>query len=360
MAEYERLYPNDNLTRDSFITQYRDLIKLNEPDQAFAVLDRFEENYPDDPRHPDMLLERAKDLFALGRNSEGLEAWNKFLNLYPNDERIPELTLLTARMELRDGQNQAGIDHYHRFIDNYPQRQDRPDVMLELAAIETNLGLNPQAFEDLANYRREYPDSPQEATVLMDQVNLAKVMGRVDDVGNLYDIYRSKFTENPQFGETFLDQTRVEMAAGRNGQALATLERGIVADEGLDNSKPVQDLLLNLYLEEGQVEDWAGAMEEFLGRGQNGQGDLNDRFSKYLQVAQVYQELGRSPDAQKNYELALANRPPEVSGESLYTIAGAYKRMGMTDQYKSVLQLIAALPDPIWQNVANQELSNLG
>ncbi|MDR2367697.1 MAG: tetratricopeptide repeat protein [Deltaproteobacteria bacterium] len=359
MAAFERLYPNDGMTRDSYVTQYRDLINLNVPDQAFEILGRFEQTYPDDPRQPDLLLEKAKDLFALGRNREGLQAWNEFLSLYPNDERIPELTLLTARMEIREGLNQQGIDHYHQFTNNYPQRQDRPDVMLELAAIETDIGAYPQAFEDLSNYRRDYPDSPQEAQVLLDQVNLAKSMGRIDDVGNLYDIYRSKFTANPQFGETFLDQTRVEMAAGRNAQALATLERGIVADEGLDDTKQVQDLLLGLYLEEGRVEDWAGAMEEFLRRTPNGEGDLADRFAKYSQVAQVYQELGRSQDAQRNFELALANRPPEVSGESLYTIAGAYKRMGLQEQYKSVLQIIATLPDPLWQNVANQELGNL-
>ena len=100
-------------------------------------------------------------------------------------------------------------------------------------------------------------------------------------------------------------------------------------------------------------------MEEFLSRTPNGEGDLSDRFDKYLQVAQVYQELGRSQDAQRNFDLALVNRPPEVSGESLYTIAGAYKRMGLQDQYRSVLQIIATLPDPLWQNVANQELGNL-
>jgi tetratricopeptide (TPR) repeat protein len=360
MAEFESLYPNDNLTRESYVTQYHDLINLQAADQAFTILDRFEQIYPDDPRQPDLLLEKAKDLFALGRNQEGLQAWNEFLNLYPNDERIPDLTLLTARMEIRQGQNQAALDHYQEFIDNYPQRQDRPEVILELASIESDLGLNQQAFDDLANYRRDYPDTPQEAQILMDQINLAKNMNRVDEVANLYDIYRSKFTANPQFGQTFLEQTRFEMASGRNGQALSTLERGIVADPGLDDTKPVQDLLLSLYLEEGRVEDWAGAMEEFLSREQNGQGDLSDRFAKYLQVAQVYQELGRSQDAQRNYDLALANRPAEVSGESLYTIAGAYRRMGLQDQYRSVLEIISSLPDPLWQNVANQELSNLG
>jgi tetratricopeptide (TPR) repeat protein len=152
----------------------------------------------------------------------------------------------------------------------------------------------------------------------------------------------------------------MEMTGGRNSRALATLERGVVQSPGLDDSKPVQDLLLTLYLDEGRIEDWAGAMEEFLGRDPDPQASLPDRFAKYSQVAQVYQELGRQQDAQRNYDLALANRPGDASGESLYTIADAYRKMGLEGPYRGVLEIMQNLPDPMWQNVANQELGNLG
>jgi tetratricopeptide (TPR) repeat protein len=360
MARFADLYPNDSLTRDSYITQYRDLIAKQAPDQAFSVLSRFQSLYPDDPRQADMLLEEARDLFALGRGQEGLRAWNGFLTQFPDDPRVPELTLLTARRDIREGNSQEAFDLYHQYINNYPDRSDRGEVILETSAIEADLGQSAQAFNDLSTYRRDYPGSPQESQVLLDQVNLAKVMGRVDDVGALYDIFRASYPTDPYFAESYLDQTRVEMAAGRIGQAINTLERGIVANEGLDNSRPVQDLILSLYLDDGRVEDWAGAMEEFLGRVPNGRGDLNDRFAKYIQVAQVYQQLGRQQDAQRNFDLAMANRPTEASGESLYSIAGAYKQMGLEEQYRNVLRIIAELPDPLWQNVANQELSGLG
>jgi TolA-binding protein len=360
MARFDELYPNDDQASNAFVVQYRDLMGVGEPDLAFSVLDRFRNRFPNDPRQPDLLLEEARDLFALGRNQEGLNNWNDFLQQYPEDSRTPELTLLTARRNVKEGLIPDGLERYHQYIANYPGRSDRPQVLLETASIETDLSLNPQAYNDLATFRREYPGSPEEPQVLLDQVNLAKVMGRIDDVGALYDIFRANYPTHPQFAESYLDQTRAEMAAGRTGQALNTLERGIVSSQGLDDSKQVQDLILNLYLDEGRIEDWAGAMEEFLGRVPNGQGDLTDRFAKYIQVAQVYQELGRQQDAQRNFDLALANRPPDPSGESLYTIAGAYKRMGLQDQYRNVLEIIAALPDPLWQNVATQELNNLG
>jgi tetratricopeptide (TPR) repeat protein len=360
MARFEQLYPGDSLARDSYVTQYRDLAAKNEFDAAFEVLGRFQNSYPDDPRQPDLLLEKAKDLFALNRSREGLDDWNRFLELYPDDPRTPELTLFTARRDMREGFNQEGLNRYREYVDNYPDRSDRPEVMLEMAAIETDLGADAQAYNDLAAFRRDYPGRPEEPQVLLDQVNIDKVLGRVDDVGALYDIFRANYPTHPQFAESYLDQTRTEMAAGRRGQALNTLERGIVANDGLDNSKDVQDLILGLYLDEGRIEDWAGAMEEFLGRTANGEGDLSDKFAKYVQVAQVYQELGRAQDAQRNYDLAMANRPSDPSGESLYSIAGAYKKMGLETQYRNVLEIIAALPDPLWQNVANQELSSLG
>ena len=232
--------------------------------------------------------------------------------------------------------------------------------MLELAALEGAMGREADAFDDLAAFRSSYPGRPEELQALIDQIALAARLGRVDDAGALYDVFREEFPDHPDFARSFLDQTRLEMAAGRRGQAIATLERGIVDSPGLDNSKPVQDLLLGLYLDEGRIEDWAGAVEEFIGRDQNPQANLPDRFAKYSQVAQVYQELGRQRDAQRNFDLAMANRPPQVTGESLYTIAGAYRRMGLENQYRDVLQIMQGLPDPMWQNVANQELSNLG
>ena len=390
-------YPNDPLTRESFVIQYRDYIRLGQPDEAFNLLSRFKANFPDDPRQPDLLLEEARDKFALGRSQDGLGDWNDFLALYPDDPRIPELTLLTARREVKDGQIEPGVAHYRDYLQRFPERPDRPQVLLELAAMESAMGLPGAAFDDLEDFRDNFAGRPEEAQATLDQIELAKRLnrpndafrlynafrsrfpqhpqfaqsfldeiamaadiGRVDDASALYEQFRQRLPDNPYFPQSFIDQARMEMAAGRRSQALATLESGVVQSPGLDNAKPVQDLLLNLYLDEGRIEDWAGAMEEYLGRDPNPQASLPDRFAKYSQIAQVYQELGRQQDAQRNFDLALANRPADATGESLYTIADAYRRMGLEGPYRNVLEIMQGLPDPMWQNVANQELGNLG
>ena len=390
-------FPDDPLTRESYVVQYRDLIRLGVPDEAFNLLSRFRANFPEDPRQPDLLLEEARDKFAFGRPEDGLAAWNDFLTLYPNDQRVPELTLLTARREIKEGRVEPAIAHYREYLQRYPERPDRPQVLLELAAMENSLGLPGAAFDDLEAFRREFAGLPEEPQATLDEIELAKSLGRpndafrlynvfrnrfpdhpyvpqsyldeiglaaslgrIDDAAAIYDLFRERLPDSPYFAQSFLDQTRMEMAAGRRGQALNTLERGIVRSPGLDDAKPVQDLLLNLYLDEGRIEDWAGAMEEFLGRDPNPQASLPDRFAKYTQVAQVYQELGRQQDAQRNFDLALANRPTDASGESLYTIAEAYRRMGLDGPYRDVLEILSGVSDPMWRNVANQELGNLG
>jgi tetratricopeptide (TPR) repeat protein len=229
--------------------------------------------------------------------------------------------------------------------------------MVELAGIEKGLGLYQEAFNDLTRFRQDYPGHPNEAQAILDQIDLAVNLNQLDQAIALYSVFRDNFPRHAQVAQTFLNETRQLLAAGRTSQAVSILEEGILKTPDLDKNRQVQDLLLGLYLDEGRAEDWAGASEEFLGRELPNPSNLAERFNKYTQIAQVYQELGRQADAERNYDLALSNRPPDASGESLFAIAGGYRRMGREERYRSTLEIISTLPDPLWQNVANQELN---
>jgi TolA-binding protein len=356
LAELREKYPEDPITRDSYITEYNDAIAQGFPDRAFAAQEEFRRRYPDDSRNPDLLLEKAKDYFAANRIDEGLATWSDFIDSYPNDQRTPEVDLLRARLEYRQNMVDPSIGHYREFLNKYPDNPQRPDVLLELAAIEGSLGRYEDGFNDLETFRREFPGRPEEPQVILDQIDYAKNLNRINEAVTLYDIFRENYRDNPQYRQTYLDETRMLLAANRTGQAVGVLEDGIVNNPGLDNDPQTQNLLLGLYLDEGRIEDWAGASEEFLRRDPDPQAHLEERFQKYSQIAQVYQELGRQTDAERNYDLAIQNKPPDVSGEALYTIAGGYKKMGQMESYRNVLQEMKNLPDPMWQRVANQEL----
>ncbi|MDR2613225.1 MAG: tetratricopeptide repeat protein [Deltaproteobacteria bacterium] len=350
-------YPDDPLTKESYLTEYRDAIRARFPDTAFAAFDGFRASYPDDPRVPDLLLEKAKDLMAFGRTRESLAAWDDFLENYPSDPRAPELVLLSARQDYREGDTGGALERYRRYLDGYPEHPERPLVLLEAAAIEGSLGINDQAYNDLETFRREFPGRPEEAQATLDEISHARALGRVPEAVALYDIFRESFPNHPRFSQSFLDETRMLLENGDPSAALAILEDGVVRSPGIDDTRDVQELLLSLYLGQNRIEDWAGAQEEFLRRDPDPQARLAERFERYSQVGQVYQELGRATDAQRNLDLAMANKPPEASGEALYTIAGGYKRMGLTDSYRQVLQVMSELPDPLWQRVAEQELA---
>ncbi|MDR3152788.1 MAG: tetratricopeptide repeat protein [Deltaproteobacteria bacterium] len=357
LHEMRDRYGADPLSRDSYLAEYSDAIRAGRPDAAFAAFDEFRRQYPDDPRIPDLLLEKAKDLFAAGRPRDGVAAWADFMESFPDDPRNPELTLLAARQEYKDNLTQASLDHYRKYLEAYPQDKDRGEVLLEVAAIEGSLGQNEMAYNDLETFRREFTGHPEEAQATLDEIGYARAMGRVNEATVLYDVFREAFPSHPMFRQSFLDETAMLLESGRNGDALAILEDGIVRSPGMDDDKRVQDLLLSLYLNQNRVEDWAGAQEEFLRRDQNPQASLEDRFSRYTRVAQVYQELDRAGDAQRNFDLAMANKPPDAPGDALYTIAGGYKRMGLDDSYRQVLEVMSQLQDPLWQRVARQELA---
>jgi TolA-binding protein len=350
-------YPEDPLTKESYLAEYRDAVAARFPDEAFAAFDEFRARYPDDPRIPDLLLEKAKDYLVFNRPQEGVEAWHDFLDSYPNDPRSGDLTLLAARQELKTGDPQEALNGYREYLDSFPVHPERPEVLLEMAAIEGSMGLNAHAYDDLETFRREFSGRPEEAQVTLDEIGYARALGRIPDAVALYDIFRSDFPAHPQFRQTFLDETSMLMGEGLEAEALGVLEDGVVRSPGIDDAPEVQELLLSLYLNQNRVEDWAGAQEEFLGRDQNPGEHLAERFTRYAQVAKVYQELDRAADAQRNFDQAMANKPPDASGEDLYAIAGGYRRMGLNDSYRSVLQVMSQLSDPLWQRVANQELA---
>jgi TolA-binding protein len=356
LRELRNRYPQDPLTIQSYFTEYRDAIKAKMPETAFNIFNQFRTKFPTDPRIPDFLLEKAKDHFAFNQKKEGLDSWEDFIASYPNDSRVPELTLLIARQELKDNLTQNALARYRQYLNKYPSDPSRNQVLLEVAAIEGSLNINDAAYNDLETFRREFPGSKEEPQVLLDQIRYATQLRRFNEAVTLYDVFRKGYPEHSQFRQSFLDETRMLMTAGQNSKALGILEDGIVQSPGIDNDPATQELLLSLYLNEGRIEDWAGATEEYLRRDPNPQSHLAERFNKFSQVAQVYQELGRQNDAQRNYDLAMQNKPPDASGEALYAIAGGYKKMGLTDSYRGVLEVMLNLPDPLWQRVANQEL----
>ena len=356
-ALFRQSFPNDPKVGRSYVAEYRKLSASGLHEDAFKLANDFRRTMPQDTAsQADMLLEEAKDYLALGRTADGLDAWNRFRSTFPDDPRNPDLLLVQARQELKLGREQNALEHYNQLINQYPSSPLAPDAYLETAAAEAKLGRPQEAWNHLDRYRSLFPDHSGRAQAMLAQANLGRELGRLDEAINLYRLFRENYPYSDEAPATCLAQARLEIAAGRAPDAANTLEAGVLATPQLDSDPQVQALLTDLYLESGRIEDWAAIVEKNLNRGINPQASPEDRFLKYSQLAQVYQELGRTEDAERNYDSALVNRPPTASAESIYAVATAYKKMMRPEKYAATLALVRDAGDPFWQKIAEEEL----
>lgn len=359
-ALFRQAFPDDLRVGRSYLNEYKRASASGMNEEAFRLADEFRRLRPQDTAgQADLLLEEAKDYLALGRTAEGLDAWNRFRVDFPDDPRNPDLLLIQARQELKLGRSQEALDHYRQFIGQYPGNLLTPDVYLETAAAETRLGRNQEAWDHLDRYRNLFPSHSGRERAFLDQASLGQTLGLLDDTINLYRQFRDDYSYSDSMPATYLAQARLEIAAGRPLSAVETLEAGILSSPQLNNDPQVQALLTDLYLETGRIEDWAAIVEKNLDRAERSTSDLNDRFLKYNQLAQVYQELNSPEDAERNYDSALANRPPSAPTETIYAVATAYKKLQRPEKYAAALVLVRDSGDPFWQRIAEEELKTI-
>ena len=359
--DFRKAYPDDPRVGQSYVEQYKKSVAGGFSDEAFKLADEFRDTLPaGDGARGDLLLEEAKDYLTAGRVAEGLEKWNQFREQFPNDPRTPELLLIQARQEMKVGRQNEALDHYRQFTERYPDHIQTPDVYLETAAAEITLGRRLDAWNHLDRYRQLFPHHPGRPKALLDQAEMGRALNRPNEAVELYKIFRGDYPQSAQAPATFLPQARLEIAAGQPETAAQTLEAGVTAYPALAEDDQISALLADLYLETGQVENWATIVESALNRAPNPQANLADRFLKYNQLAQVYMELGRQEAAERNFDSALANRPPGASPEALYAIAGAYKKLLRPEKYAQTLALIRDSGDDFWKKIAEGELAALG
>ena len=359
LATLRRLFPDNQTATSSYIDDYHKKIQAGNYDEAFQVADDFRSKAPDAKNEQaELMLEQARDLMAIGRQDEGLALWNQFRQEFPDDPRTPDLLAIQARQELKKGQVDAALTLYQEHLTKYPDNPSNADIMLELAAVETNAGKMDTAYNTLTDFIKKYPDNPKAPQAALDQISISNMLNRPDETITLYKEFRQKFPQAPQAAQTYGAQAQLEVAAGKTAEAIATLEDAISTVPALANDTQLVGLLADQYLENGQVELWAAMMEKRLSLDPDPKADLANRFSKYNQLAQVYSELGLIIEAERNYDAALANRPPNASPETLYAIAEAYKKYGRQDKYVKTLELVRDSGDDFWKKAAEEKLTD--
>jgi tetratricopeptide (TPR) repeat protein len=354
---FRRDFPENGQVGRSYVDQYRKMVAAGLSSEAFQLAEEYRGLRPQDAdSQADLMLEQAKDYFALNRPDEGLAMWNRFRQTFPEDGRNADLLLIQARRELRSGLGDEALGHYRQFLAQYEKDGRLADIYLETAAAEVSLNQRAEAWERLNNYITAFPAHSGRPKAIMDAVDLGRSLGRLPEAVGLLGVFRRDYPDSPSTPGTFMAEARLRLTIGDQAGAVTTLENGVLSRPEVDLDPQAQALLTELYLEEGRVEDWAALVEKNLNRAERGPAPSN-RFQKYYQLAQVYQELGRNPDVERNLDSALANRDGGVSAENLYAVAQGYKRLLRSDKYRSTLLLVRETNDPFWQKIAADELA---
>lgn len=357
--EFRVNFPNEPRLSQSYIDQYRLTVADGQAEEASRLAEQLRASLPpDSPVLAELLLEEAKDYLAQNQTPLALAKWEQFRQTYPSDTRTPELLLLQARQEMKLERVPVALNHYKEFINQYPGHALTPEVYLELATAEAQSGQELEAWNRLVRYNRLFPRHSGRAQALLEQVELGKTLDRPAEAAELYEVFRRNYPEATQAQGTYLEQARLEVASGNNLKAIDTLSEGILAWPALEDDQEVQSLLADLYLETGQVEKWGTLIEKNLKRGPKD--NLPDRFMKFHKLAQIHDQLGQPSDAERNLDSALDNRPPNTSPETLYSIAGTYKKLLRTEKYTSTLALVRDSGDPFWQKIAEEDLAAAG
>ena len=351
---FRRAFPENEDIGPSYLDQYKKMMAGGLVDGAFQLAEEYRSLRPQDIAwQAELMLEQAKDYFALERPQEGRAMWNRFRQTFPEDGRNADLLLIQARQELRSGLTNEALSHYQEFLAKYGGDERLPDIFLETAAAEMAHNQEAAAWDRLNHYLAAFPAHPGRPQAILDTVDLGRRLDHLPQAAELLVLYRHDYPDSPSVPGTYLDEARLRLAAGDQIGALDTLENGVLSQPVLDRDPQAQALLTELYLEEGRVEDWAALVEKNLGRAETGP----DHFQKHYQLAQVYQELGRNPDVERNLDSALASRNPGVSAENLYAVAQGYKRLLRPDKYRATLLLVQETNDPFWQRIAAEELA---
>ena len=354
---FRRTFPENGQIGRSYLDQYKKMMSGGLAGEAFLLADEYRRLRPQETAsQADLMLEQAKDYFALDRPDEGLAMWNSFRQTFPEDERNADLLLIQARRELRSGLGDEALGHYQQFLDAYGKDRRRADVYLETAAAELSLNQRPAAWNRLNSYISTFTAHSGRPQAILDAVDLGRQLGHLSEAVGLLELFRRDYPDASQVPGTYLAEARLKLSMGDQAGAVAILENGTLSRPELERDPQVPALLAELYLEEGRVEDWAALVERNLNRAERGTSP-SDRFQRYYQLAQVYQELGRNTDVERNLDSALANRDSGVSAENLYAVAQGYKRLLRQEKYRAALLLVRETGDPFWQQVATEELA---
>jgi tetratricopeptide (TPR) repeat protein len=372
-----KLYPDSagSLIAQMRLVDFGSLANLYSPETVFreledglhaANLEIYRQILETEQKSP--LIQLAMFKLALGLLKvddypEAIDVFRDILAEYPRGDLAVETRRLLDEAILKQARFLFHTRSYAKLVSLYEKNKkfiDRdtwPEVRHYLGLAKAELDMPSEAVTLLEANKGQVPDLEADRLKGLGYAYLQ--MGDLDKAQQRFQAFRDEYPDHPLVARTLLDQAQAEIDQDKPKQALNHLEAAVQADPQMAGRSEVQEMLGNLYLDDGQTRKAVAAYENALKNLPRDQADRPGVYLIYSKLGQAYAELGQRNQAVAALNNAYDQLPDNPPPESLYLLADAFQSVDMSDRHKEMLIDLSVADDPFWRDVARQELAAL-
>ncbi|MBF0528586.1 MAG: tetratricopeptide repeat protein [Deltaproteobacteria bacterium] len=295
-----------------------------------------------------------------------MEEYKQALNIF--QEMVIQYPRSTLMPEIKSGMNLALVNlgralyitkKYDQFIPLLTENQlqvseeFRPELRHYLAMSYAAVGNQAEAVRTW-QANKDYKEHLDERSLGLGRAYLN--MDRLSDAVKYLTDFRKNYPDNPQVASTLVDQGLKEYKLGLEDAALSHFEEAIRLSPTVANDAQLMKSMGYMYLKKGNTGGGLSTLKKALDLLKDQPDAQPDIFLIYSNLGQAYTNDGRKEEAEQNLDAAIKSRPKDPPPETLYVIAGAYKKLGLPEKYKSTMELLLKSNSPLWRDVANKEL----
>ncbi len=289
-------------------------------EEAEALLSTLQRESPEDT---ELMQIRVRQRLQAGRPREAQALLEKIIKLDPTD--VDSHIMLISLDLQRKMRYEATRQHALRALEANP---DHPALLAMQARVELELGKKPAAAAYLAETALQ--QNPRQAQVLGTLISIAAACENMSLTKDIQTMLAAHIQKEPDREDFRLLKSRTLLLQGQTDRALTELEAYCASDAG-QQSFAAQLALVNLYLNQGKLEEGEQRIERAAALDPNSPALLQARISWATSLAQS----GQHERAVTVFQALLAEAPDNILLLNNY----AWVLQGNFQRYEEALAL---------------------
>jgi len=290
---------------------------------------------------------------------KALQTFKDTLEKYPKGSIIPDVHFVMSKTILARVRNlyrqKKHLELLSYFFENqrYISEIALSDIRLYVALSHLALDLPSEAIE-LFLADRGVPDSADQRLLGLGEAYLKD--SQYEEAIKALNQFLKRYPRHEKKDQALLHLAQGKMKQGHTKEALSLFENAMTAQPRLKRDGEFQNMLGRIYLELGQYEKAAAALEIAAKGLGEGQGNAQDVFLAYAHLGRALAKVKRKGEAAQALDKALTVQPEQPFPEALYLIARTNFNLGRQKEGLEALDLVSKAEDSFWKMMADQEL----